>query len=72
VQRLLLEEIGRLVQSAKRDGETLRTGYHAGQLASAFPHAFSLGRIVDELIRAATKEGVSVEIARPDDAEPHF
>jgi hypothetical protein len=69
VQRLLLEEIAR---SARDNGDTLRAGYHAGLLADAYPHAFSIGRIIDELILAATREGVSIEIGRPDGTKPHF
>jgi hypothetical protein len=72
VQRLLLEEIARIVQSARDNGDTLRAGYHAGLLADAYPHAFSIGRIIDELILAATREGVSIEIGRPDGTKPHF
>ncbi len=72
VQRLLMEEIARIIESARENGETLRTGYHAGMIASAYPHVFSIGRIVDELILAATREGIPVEMARPAGVEPHF
>ena len=72
VQRLLLEEIARIVKSARDNGVTLRTGYHAGLLADAYPHVFSIGRIIDELVLAASREGIPLEIARPDGAQPHF
>jgi hypothetical protein len=72
VQRLLLAEIARIVESTRQHGGTLRAGYHAGLLADAYPHVFSLGRIIDELVLAASKVKVPVEISRPDDVEPHF
>ncbi len=61
---LLLEEVVRIVVGARDRGETLRTGYHAGSLFAAYPNTFSLGRIVDELLLAATREKVAVEIGR--------
>jgi hypothetical protein len=60
----LFEEIARIVSEAKGGGGTLRTGYHAALLFDAYPTTFSLGRIIDELILAAAREGVPVEISR--------
>ena len=65
-RRLLLEEVGRIVADAKTAGSTIRAGYHAGMLAAAYPEVFSIGRIVDELVLAATKEGVAIEMSRPE------
>jgi hypothetical protein len=64
---LLLNAIERIVANAKGGGATIRAGYHAGMLAADFPNCnFSIGRIVDEVVLAATRAGVPVEIARPD------
>ena len=64
-QQLLREEIARIVAEAKPDGAALRTGYHAAQLAAAYPNCgFSLGRIINELIAEAASQHVPLEIAR--------
>jgi hypothetical protein len=65
-ETLLLEEIKRIVEDARKDGGTLRAGYQAGLLAVAHPNVFSIGRIVDELVMQASKRKVPVEISRPD------
>ena len=59
------DEIESIIGEAKANGETLRTGYHAGLLAVAYPDAnFSIGRIIEELILAAAKASIPVEIGR--------
>jgi hypothetical protein len=63
-RHLVLEEIEHIVAEAKAAGRVLRTGYHAGMIASRYPDAFSIGRIIDELILAASRAGVAVEIGR--------
>lgn len=64
---LVLEEITRIVGDAKTEGRVLRAGYHAGLLAHRYPDCFSIGRFIDELIMAASKQGVPVEIGRQSD-----
>ena len=69
-RQLVFEEIARIVALAKARGEILvRAGYHAGMLAAAYPGAtFSVGLIIDEIILAAAKAGLAVEMDRhPDD-----
>ena len=62
---LLLEEIVRIIAEAERANEVVRAGYHAGQLLSRYPGAsLSLGRIIDEVVVAATAAKVPVEIDR--------
>ena len=62
---LLLEEVLRIVEDAKRSSSVVRAGYHAGQLLAAYPKAgFSLGRIIDEIVAAAAAARVPVEISR--------
>ena len=74
---LLIKEIAALVADAKRDGRLISTDVHAARLLAAYPDAnFSVGRIVDEIILAASALGIAVEMARPSDknekaAEPH-
>jgi hypothetical protein len=61
----ILQEIQEIVAEAAAAGETLRVGAHAKRLKEAYPSAgFSVGRITDELILAATKASVAVEIDR--------
>ena len=63
---LLAEEIDRIVAEAQSRGATLRTSYHAASLFAAYPGAnFSVGRIIDEIVVAASAAKVPVEIARP-------
>jgi hypothetical protein len=66
----LNEEIKRLVRNAVRCGSVVRTNYFAGMLAETYAEAgFSLGHIVDAIADAASRRGIPVEIARPDDAD---
>ncbi len=62
----LLEAIARIVVDTRNRGGTLRIGYHAGMLFAAYPDTFSVGRIIDELVLAATREKVPSEIGRED------
>lgn len=62
-----MEDIARIVACIKRDGTILRTSQHATLLFASYPGAnFSIGRIIDELVLAASEANVSVETARPD------
>ena len=64
-RQLLREEIERIVADAKAAEMTLNTAAHAARLFAAYPGAhYSVGRIVDELVVAATAAGLPVEIAR--------
>ena len=63
-ERLLLEEIERIVGDARYRDETIRANHHARLLFDAYPYTFSLGRIIDELVLAAAREGVPVDISR--------
>jgi hypothetical protein len=63
---LLAEEIERIVAETQSSGATLRTSFHAASLFAAYPGAnFSVGRIIDELVVAASAAKVPVEIAWP-------
>ena len=63
----LAEEIERIVTISVRPGSIVRTGSHAGMLASTYSDAgYSVGHIVDAIAEAASKRGIPVEIARPD------
>ena len=64
---LLREEISRIVEKAKADGEIVRTGEHSLRLLEAYPNAnFPLGRTIDELTVAAAAAGLAVELDRSD------
>jgi hypothetical protein len=66
----LKEEIERLIMNAARCGSVVRTGYFAGMLAKTYAEAgFSVGHIVDAIADAASRRGIPVEIAPPDDAD---
>jgi hypothetical protein len=66
-RQLLLEEIASIVADAAATGAVLRAGDHAEHLRRAYPAAeYSLGHIMDELIMAAAKSGVPVEMSRLD------
>ena len=66
-RQLLSEEIASIVAQAAATGGILRAGDHAEHLRRAYPATeYSLGHIIDELILAATKSGVPVEINRLD------
>ena len=66
VRSRLMAEIDRLITNAVRSGSIVRTGYHAGMLASAYESAgYTVGDIVDAIARAASKRGVPVEISHP-------
>ena len=62
---LLLEEVRRLVGDAVATGEVLWVGPAANRLAETYPGAgLSRGRIIDEIVLAASRAGVAVEISR--------
>ena len=64
---LLLMEIHRVAEEARAKQSTLCPGQHAARLFARYPDAhFSIRRITDELVLAASKLGVTVEITRPD------
>jgi hypothetical protein len=64
-RELLMEEIARIVAEAKATNSTLRVGPEAKRLDDTYPvSGFSRGRIIDELILAASNLGVSVEVDR--------
>jgi hypothetical protein len=63
---LLLKEIAGIVTDAQRNRTILKAGPHDAKLFASYPGAhFSLGRIIDELIHAASTAKVPVEISRP-------
>jgi hypothetical protein len=63
---LLLKEIACIVGDAERNSDVLATGTHAAMLYAAYPDAhLSLGRIIDEIVLAASTKKVAVEINRP-------
>lgn len=63
---LLLEQIAIIVADAERDGRIISTARHAARLFASFPGAnFSIGRIIDELVLAASSRRVALEITRP-------
>ena len=62
---LIFDEIRHIVSKAIAGGETLRAGPHVHRLSEIYPSAsMSQGRIADEIILAASKAGVAVEISR--------
>ena len=64
-RQLMSEEIGRIIAETTAAGEILRTGQHAEYLLRAYPAAgYSFGHIVDELVLAAMRFGVPVEMSR--------
>jgi hypothetical protein len=64
-RQLVREEIERLVTDAEAQKATLRTGGNACRLFAAYSGAnWSVGRIIDEMVAAASKRGVAVEIDR--------
>jgi hypothetical protein len=66
LRRLLKEEVERIVEEARRKSVIVRAGYHAGMLAmTVLGVHFSVGRLVDEIVLAAAKKGVPVEMSRP-------
>ena len=61
---LLMEEVRRLVAAAIGSGEILWVGPVANRLAETYPGSgLSRGRIIDELVLAASRSGVAVEIS---------
>ena len=63
---LLLREIACLVGEAERNGGKIATGTHAAMLFATYPGAnFSVGRIIDEIVLAASAKRLVVEIDRP-------
>jgi hypothetical protein len=66
-QALLRNEIGRIITEAQQAHEIVRAGFHAGRLLRTYSHAgFSLGRIIDEIVLAASAAKVPCEIDRTD------
>jgi len=62
-RELMALELGRIVADAKRSGDTIRAGYHAGMLFAAYPKAnYSIKWIIEELTLAAKKANVPIEI----------
>jgi len=62
---LIEEEIADIVRQAADRGELIRVGEHAKRLHDLYgPSGYSVGRIIDELILAATNEKIAVEIDR--------
>jgi hypothetical protein len=62
---LLTEEIEHIVAEAQRIGGTLQTSYHAASLFATPGANWSVGRIIHEIVLAASASNVPVEIARP-------
>ena len=62
---LIDEEIRAIVADAVSSNRLLRVGTHAKRLSATYPGSgFSPGRLVDELIAAASAAKVPVEIDR--------
>ena len=67
-RQLLKKEIERIVANERAKGGILHTGYHAGQLAAAYPAAnLSVGRIIDEIVAAAALADLPIEISLPNE-----
>jgi hypothetical protein len=63
LRQLVFEEIERLVDDAKREGRAVHAGYLAGMLLASYPGAeLAVGRIIGELVLAAGRAGVPVEV----------
>ena len=61
--QLVLEEIDRLVDDAKHEGCSVHAGYLAGVILASYTGAdLAVGRIIGELVLAAGRAGVSVEV----------
>jgi hypothetical protein len=61
--QLIHEEIRAIVADAISSHQVLQVGPHAKRLSATYPRSgFSQGRIADELILAASRAGVPVEI----------
>ena len=60
---LVAEEIGRIVDQARRGSGFVRAGEHAYALAKQYPNCGMTGtELVNEIAGAAAKAGVAVEI----------
>ena len=58
----MLKQIARIVAEAKDHSKPVRTAQHAPHLFASFPHAnMPIGRIVEEINRAAREAGVPIE-----------
>jgi hypothetical protein len=63
---LVGEEIDRIVAQAARGSGFVRAGAHAYALAKQFPNCGLSGtELVNEIVAAASKAGVAVEIYQP-------
>jgi hypothetical protein len=63
LRQLVSEEIERLVDDAKREGCAVHAGYLAGMPLASYPGAeLAVGRIIGELVLAARRAGVPVEV----------
>src|SRR3954466_3972291 len=64
-QMLVAEEIERVVTDAVRDRQLLRSGQLAHRLRNTYPNSGMSGEeLVNQVIAAAAKEGVPVEMSR--------
>lgn len=71
VRGLVLEEIRRIVADKIEGQGWINTGRQAAMLARAYPNCgLSPEQIAGEIIAAAARAGVAVEISRPEMIEP--
>ena len=67
VQRLLVEEIERVVVEARKDRRIINAGRYAPSLLRVYPNCgMTAGQIINEIGAVAACAGVPVELSRPE------
>ena len=65
VHVLVSEEIERIISEASKDGGLVRAGQMARLLTQTYPNSgFEHGDLVDQIIAAAARAGVAVEMSQ--------